>query len=176
MAAVHKPIGDDVAAAPRDGAAPEARRFLDAIRRITREVREASREAEARLGLTAAQLYVLHQLRDSGPATISTLASRTFTHQSSVSTVVTRLEQMALVTRRPGEQDRRKVMVSLTAKADELLARAPEPVQERLLATFTALDHESRARLAGLLEAYSLRLNQDEVMPMMFEEERQEPR
>jgi DNA-binding MarR family transcriptional regulator len=159
---------EDAALVP-DG---EARSFLDAIRRIARELREASREAEARLGLSAAQLYVLHQLHEAGPLSISTLAGRTFTHQSSVSTVVTRLETLGLVQRRHDPNDRRSVMVSLSAAGEERLVQAPEPVQERLLATFAALPADERRQLASLLERFSLQLNQGPVEAMLFEEER----
>ncbi len=153
----------------------EARSFLDAIRRIARELREASREAEARLGLSAAQLYVLHQLREAGPLSISTIASRTFTHQSSVSTVVSRLEGLGLVQRRNDPADRRSVLVSLSSQGLERLAQAPEPVQERLLATFAGLPEGERKELARLLEDFSLQLNQEPMTQMLFEEERPQP-
>jgi DNA-binding MarR family transcriptional regulator len=153
----------------------EARSFLDAIRRIARELREASREAEARLGLSAAQLYVLHQLREAGPLSISTLASRTFTHQSSVSTVVSRLETLGLVQRRNDPNDRRSVLVSLSPQGEERLTQAPEPVQERLLATFAALPDADRRELARLLEGFSLQLNQESLAQMLFEDERPQP-
>lgn len=148
----------------------EQERFLGAIRRIARELREASREVEARLGLSAAQLFVLHQLRDGGACTIGVLAARTFTHQSSVSVVVARLAQLGLVERRPG-QDRRQVLVSLAPSAQELLARSPEPVQQRLLTALAGLAPADRATLVELLEQFSLRLNPAEP-PMLFEEER----
>jgi DNA-binding MarR family transcriptional regulator len=147
----------------------DAKRVLDAVRRIVRELREASRTAESVMGLSAAQLFVLHQLGEGGMASINALAQRTFTHQSSVSAVVTRLEQLNYVQRRTDPLDRRSVSVSLTAAGQEILAKAPEPVQERLVAVVTGMQPQIRVQLATLLEEFSLRLTGEEA-PMFFEE------
>jgi DNA-binding MarR family transcriptional regulator len=147
----------------------DAKRVLDAIRRIVRELREASRTAESVMGLTAAQLFVLHQLGEGGIASINTLAQRTFTHQSSVSAVVTRLEQLNFVQRKTDPLDRRSVSVSLTAAGKEILAKAPEPVQQRLVAVVLAMQQPQRAMLAKLLEEFSLRLTSEEPQ-MLFED------
>jgi len=147
----------------------DAKRVLDAMRRIVRELREASRTAESDMGLSAAQLFVLHQLGEGGQASINELAQRTFTHQSSVSAVVSRLEQLTFVQRRPDPVDRRSVNVSLTPAGTEILAKAPEPVQERLVGVVTNMPHVQRAQLANLLEEFSLRLTNEEA-PMFFED------
>ncbi len=63
--------------------------MLDAIRRIVQALRESSRAAEKRVGLSGAQLFVLQTLGESPGLSLNELAERTRTHQSSVSVVVT---------------------------------------------------------------------------------------
>src|SRR5690606_11795637 len=43
----------------------ETQQVLDAVRRIVQALRESSRQAERRVGLTSAQLYVLQKLAES---------------------------------------------------------------------------------------------------------------
>jgi tetratricopeptide (TPR) repeat protein len=61
------------------------------LREIVQALRESSRRAEQRLGISGAQLFVLEKLADAPSQSLNDLAARTFTHQSSVSTVVARL-------------------------------------------------------------------------------------
>lgn len=71
--------------------ADEATTVMNALRRIVRFSRLADREVEAACIISAAQLFVLHVLVDEPAASVSELARRTLTDQSSVSTVVARL-------------------------------------------------------------------------------------
>lgn len=70
--------------------AADLQTILDGIRSLVNRLRESSREAERRIGLTAAQLFVLQLLRASDDLSVNDLAARTYTHQSSVSVVVSR--------------------------------------------------------------------------------------
>src|SRR5690242_18689194 len=89
---------------------------LDAIRRIVQALRESSRWSERHVGLSAAQLFVLRTLGDAPGISINDLATRTHTHQSSVSTVVTRLVEGGLVRRLRSGEDARSVTLSLSAR------------------------------------------------------------
>src|SRR4051812_19869984 len=75
------------------------REVLDAIRRIVRALRESSRATEQSVGIGAAQLFVLQRLAAAPGLSLNELAARTFTHQSSVSVVVSRLVERGLLTR-----------------------------------------------------------------------------
>ena len=94
-------------------ASADARAVLDAIRRIVRLLRQSARAAERRTGMSAAQLFVLQQLRSAGGAlTPGELAERTLTHQSSVSVVARRLVDGGLVKR----QRRRRTVVASSSR------------------------------------------------------------
>ncbi len=154
-------------------ASPHARTVLDAIRRIVRLLRQSAREAERRTGLSAAQLFVLQQLRAAGGAlTPGDLAERTLTHQSSVSVVVRRLVEAGLVSRAPSALDRRRVELSLTPAGRAAARRAPELAQERLISAVDQLPLAHRSGLASGLERLIGQLGISGAAPPMFFEER----
>jgi DNA-binding MarR family transcriptional regulator len=130
-----------------------AGRILNSFRRMVRFLRVSSRAAEKNLGLSGAQLFVLHTLGAEPGLSINELAERTHTHQSSVSTVVTRLEKQGLVSRVPAPEDRRQARIALTSEGKSRLRRAPETAQERLLGGIARLSTDDQAELARLLES-----------------------
>src|SRR5437763_1011424 len=82
--------GGDGAAGPDGGGgaadgASDVRSIMDAIRRIVRVLRVSSRACEKQVGLSGAQLFVLHKLEEAPALSLNQLADRTRTHQSSVS-------------------------------------------------------------------------------------------
>lgn len=131
----------------RRGAHEEVATVMDSIRSIVHTLRVSSREIEQKLGISSAQLYVLHELKDSPALSINDLAERTFTHQSSVSMVVARLVDSRLVTRTASRADGRRLAVSLTPAGRAILRRSPATVQTRLI---NALREMSRSDLRGL--------------------------
>jgi DNA-binding MarR family transcriptional regulator len=149
----------------------DVRVVLDGIRRIVQTLRASSRATERRVGLSAAQLFVLLQLSGERALSINELAARTLTHQSSVSVVVARLVEEGLVSRERGADDGRRVEITLTRKGKTVLAKAPEAAQERLIAAIETLP---RQRLKGLAEGLAA-LNEalhieGETPRMLFED------
>ena len=108
---------------------------LDAIRRIIRVLRRSSRSVEQEFGIGSAQLFVLQQLAQAPVSSVNELAARTYTHQSSVSTVVTKLEASGLLTRR----------------GQRLVDRAPVPAQIRLIEGLRSLSPAELETLSALL-------------------------
>jgi DNA-binding MarR family transcriptional regulator len=146
------------------------RAVLDGLRHVVRTLREASREAERTVGLSAAQLFVLHRLAGGGPLSVNDLAARTFTHQSSVSVVVAKLARRGLVARARAEGDARRLEISLTPAGRAVLSRAPAATQERLIDALARLGRPTRDRLARdlqrLLEVMGVEAG---PAPMLFE-------
>lgn len=112
---------------------PEVTEALGAIRRFVRVLRMSAAGAERDTGLSSAQLFVLHLLKEGEADSMTDLANRTMTDQSSVSTVVSRLEQKGLVSRTPSPADARRTKVALTEGGRQVLDSAPPAFQERLL-------------------------------------------
>lgn len=150
----------------------DVRTVMDAIRRIVRLLRVSARASEGLVGISGAQLFVLQQLAESGPCSINELAGRTFTHQSSVSVVVSRLIERGLASRRPSAEDGRRVEVSLTPEGQELLRTAPPMAQGRLISGLRKLEAPQRAALAEGLAALVRELGLDaEAAPLFFEDD-----
>jgi len=131
---------------------PEIVRVVDALRSIVQSLRISGRVAEQQVGISSAQLYILEELAERPAQSINELAERTFTHQSSVSMVVSRLAESRLVNRTSAPGDARRLSISLTAAGRALLRRAPDTAQARLIEGLRSLD---RSELRGLADYLS---------------------
>lgn len=148
---------------------------MNGIRRIVRSLRLASRASEKALGVSAAQLFVLQQLaaaaRSDAAPSIAQLAAQTATDPSSVSVVVSRLAARGLCARRPSKADGRRAEVTITPAGEDLLRRAPQPVQARMLSALAEMAPEQRRELVAGLEAIVASLGvAGEDASMFFEE------
>jgi DNA-binding MarR family transcriptional regulator len=142
---------------------------LNGIRRLDRGLRVAARQVERDTGLSAAQLFVLEQLRIEAPLSVNELAERTVTDRSSVSVVVDRLAEARLVRRTPDPADRRRAQVRLTPKGRAILARAPLPPTHLLIDAVRRMPSDSVRRLGRLLGRLNRELGFEEAR-MLFEE------
>jgi DNA-binding MarR family transcriptional regulator len=167
--------GADAVPAP---AAPlsEAQLVMDALRRIVRSLRQSARAAEDRLGISAAQLFVLHEVRRGIRLSINELAARTLTDQSSVSVVVKRLAERRLVERGPSPDDARRTEVVITARGRSLLKNAPEATQVEIIAGLDRLTAADRTALARLLTALVAGMETSSGDAPMFFEDPEPPR
>jgi DNA-binding MarR family transcriptional regulator len=143
---------------------------LDAIRRIVQALRVSTRAAERRLGISGAQLFVLHALSEAPAHSLNELAARTFTHQSSVSTVVERLVKKRYVSRKRSTADARRVVLSLTPSGRALLRSSPDIAQLRLISALRELPPRSRRSLASLLDRVVHAMGADAAPTLFFEE------
>jgi DNA-binding MarR family transcriptional regulator len=143
-----------------------------ALRRIVRLFRLADREAESSHGLSAAQLFVLHALSREPAHSLSELAARTMTDQSSVSTVVAKLVARRLVIRRAASSDRRRAELRLTASGEHIVRTGPRLPQTIVADVVAAMPPHRRAELVLSLERFASAIGANEMPPsMMFEDE-----
>lgn len=146
----------------------DAARAMDSLRRVVHALRIATRTSERAFGLSGAQLFVLRQLSVTSGQSLSDLAARTRTTQSSISEVVARMVRNGLVSRTPSAKDRRRAELSLTSAGEAVLTNAPETVQEQLLRGFESLDEQTRRALADSLESWLAASGLDDVTPTLF--------
>ena len=146
----------------------EASRAMDSLRRVVHALRVATRASERAFGLSAAQLFVLRQLSLAPGQSLSDLALRARTTQSSISEVVSRLVQRGFVARAASRRDRRRAELRLTPAGQAVLAKAPETIQERLLRGFGQLDETARRALADNLESWLAASGLESVEPELF--------
>ena len=144
------------------------RSILDSLRRLVRELRMASRRAEARFGLTAAQLFVLERVAKSQPVSVNGLAALTLTHQSSVSVVAQRLVERGFLVQRQSRLDRRRRELTITARGRSALKRAPTSVQDRLISAVSAMGKRDQETLAQLLGGVTSAIGLEDSEPVLF--------
>ncbi len=139
---------------------------VDAVRSIAQSIRESGREAEQRFGISGAQLFILNELAREPAQSINSLAERTFTHQSSVSIVVSRLVERDLATRNPGRDDARRVGISITPAGRALVRRAPDAAQTKLVEALKRMPPAEIRALARnlrlLIDAIDMEQGEDE--------------
>ncbi|WP_337171788.1 MarR family winged helix-turn-helix transcriptional regulator [Gemmatimonas aurantiaca] len=163
-------IGQPHAVRPQ-GTRSDGTRALDALRHLVRALAGSSRAVEAGTGISGAQLFVLRTLSEqTHPVSVNDLAELTLTHQSTVSGVVTRLVDQALVKRTRAAGDARRVELVITARGRTLLGKAPPTIQTQLVEGIARLPAAQRRTLADTLEAWLDASGIDRGTVVMFHE------
>ena len=115
------------------GGPPDATLIVQGLRRIVKALHSYSQDVYRQYGLTAPQLWALKTLQRAGRLSAGQLAQALAVHQSSLSTLIDRLEKRGLVSRVRSRGDGRFVLIELTKRGLTLSAMAPEPASGRLL-------------------------------------------
>jgi MarR family transcriptional regulator, lower aerobic nicotinate degradation pathway regulator len=150
----------------------DSQRVLDSIRRLVRLLRLSDRVAQTEYGLSAAQLFVLRELTKTPALSLSDLAERTSTDQSSVSVVVSRLVQNGHVSRDRDSRDARRLVLNLTKSGRAIIQKAPKAAQEHVLEALERLPPAERKRFADTFVRLIEELGMEKgTVPMMFEDE-----
>src|SRR5689334_17956396 len=122
--------------------------IAEQFRRISRNLRASSNEDWTSLSLTRAQLRILAQLRQDGPAAVGQLAAHLSVTLPSITATVDRLVRAGLVSREDDPNDRRRVINMLTASGTALIERLQEGKRARLIAALEQLSPEESDVLA----------------------------
>jgi DNA-binding MarR family transcriptional regulator len=105
----------------------------------------------ADLGLTGAQLPVLHWVCHTPAATAATLCRSLGTDTGSMTRMLDRLEEKGFIRRIPSQSDRRVVHVQLTAAGKALRPMITPRVVEVLNRNLAGFTHKDLETLKGLL-------------------------
>jgi DNA-binding MarR family transcriptional regulator len=145
---------------------------MDSLRALVRALRISTRAVEKEIGISGAQLFVLQRLEHASARSVNELAERTSTHQSSVSTVVSRLVERGLAQRTASAEDGRRMEISITARGLELLRQAPRTAQIAMQEALLRMDADQVSALAaGLVVLVREGGFGDLAVPMFFEED-----
>lgn len=130
----------------------------------------SARGVENKTGRTNAQIALLGFVVRQGPLTVNDVAALARTGQSTVSTVLSRLERERLVRRVTSPADRRRVLVEATSAGRALLRRAPRPATHDLLRAIDALTPTQAAAVVKALDPLLRALHRGRKRPpMLFE-------
>lgn len=136
---------------------------LVALRRVIRATDLHSKRLSKHSGLTGPQLLIMRTVRDLGEVTIGTIAEKVSLSQATVTTILDRLELRKLVYRVRSTQDKRKVHAHLTEDGVDILARAPEPLQEEFVKKFQSLHEWEQTMIIASLQRVANMMDADDI-------------
>ena len=139
--------------APRASLPSEDRAFI-ALQKAADKLALQAEQLLKSNGLTGAQYNVLRILRGAEPkgATCSQIAERMINHDPDITRLLDRMETRGFITRDRIKEDRRVVMVRITAAGLELVSRIDRPLRAFLKARVGKLGQPALAELIGHLE------------------------
>ena len=100
--------------------------FALCVKAIQRELERQTNEVMRPLGLTAPQADALVVIGQAGPLSLKELGDLLIAEAGHPSRLVDRLVEAGLVERRPADEDRRRVVLSLTSRGRRLEKRVLE--------------------------------------------------
>jgi len=147
-------VSPSVPGAAAGAAADTDARLAELLSRVARRLHRGVGEQLAPLGITWAQARVMRLIAEPGSSLrMADIAARLGVVPRSATSMVDALEEAALVTRQPDPQDRRSVLVSLTAEGRRLLDGLDAARRRTAAAMFGHLGDADRRELVRLLSA-----------------------
>lgn len=137
--------------------------LLVALRRINRATDLASKRLAKDSGLTTPQLLVMQATSDAVSLTVTQIAREINLTQATTTSIVNGLERRGLLDKRRDNEDKRRVIVSLTQAGRTLIQNAPRTLQQLLGRRFEGLEPWEQSfvlaavqKLASLMDAEEL--------------------
>ena len=147
----------------RSGSVNNYEQVLVALRRVIRATDLHSKRLSKHAGLTGPQLLIMRTIRALGEVTIGTIADKVSLSQATVTTILDRLEHRKLVYRVRSTQDKRKVHAHLTEDGADILARAPQPLQEDFIKKFQSLHEWEQTMIIASLQRVANMMDADDI-------------
>ncbi|WP_375689650.1 MarR family winged helix-turn-helix transcriptional regulator [Pseudooceanicola sp. LIPI14-2-Ac024] len=136
---------------------------LIALRRILRATELYGRRLAKEAGMTAVQFRVLQIIAEKGHATPTAIANRMGVTQATMTALINKLADKGLVERKRSETDRRQTNLFITAKGVATVDDAPDPLQQRYVKNFEALEDWEQAMIVAALERVAGMLDADDL-------------
>ncbi|TBX27808.1 MULTISPECIES: MarR family winged helix-turn-helix transcriptional regulator [Nioella] len=136
---------------------------LIALRRILLATNQFSRNLAQSVGLTAAQLRVLQIVSEKGQCTATAISQQMRISQATVTSLVDKLVRQEMVVRERSQTDRRQTNIVITEKGIRALADAPDPLQQRFVRKFSAMEDWEQAALIAALERVASMLDAEDI-------------
>jgi DNA-binding MarR family transcriptional regulator len=132
----------------------DAERLYEALSDLVRVYQFRDRDTICCHDISVTQCYALEALVNSGPRTLNELAAQLFLDKSTASRVVSTLERKGYITRQTHPEDRRAILIDVTATGRKLcLTIQSELIDEtrKLLGDFEPAVREAAPRLLASL-------------------------
>jgi DNA-binding MarR family transcriptional regulator len=141
---------------------------LVSLRQIIRALDIRSRYLAKTVGLTVPQLVVLKAIDELAEVPTGRIAEEVSLSQATVTNIIDRLEQRALVVRERGSADRRKVWLKVTESGQELLAQSPEILDGAFVQAFEKLEPWEQSQILSSLQRVSSMMNAQNLNPSLL--------
>ena len=132
---------------------------LVALRRILRATELNARQLASASGLTPSQLIILQLVAREGKALPSAVARDAHLTQATVTSLVDKLTQAGLTSRRRDTEDRRRIWIEATDAGLSRLAESPDLLQDRFAESFGRLENWQQLMIVSALEQVAAMLD-----------------
>jgi DNA-binding MarR family transcriptional regulator len=132
---------------------------LIALRRILRATELYGRTLAGTAGLTPVQVRVLQIVLSRDRVTPKEIANQMGVSAATVSTLLDRLAAKSMVERQRSEVDRRQMNILLTETGRTAIEGMPDPLQQKYVDEFEALEDWEQAMIVAALERVVSMLN-----------------
>ncbi len=137
--------------------------LFTSLRKVIRAIDLHSKHLSKTVGLTGPQLVILQQIGRQKGILARQVAQNVNLSPATVTSILDRLEARDLVHRVRSNEDKRRVGLFLTQAGENLLIKAPQPLQDHFIEKFSALAEweqsqllSSIQRLASMMDAQDL--------------------
>lgn len=136
---------------------------LIALRRIVRSTELFGKEIRQITGVTPTQFRVLQIIGEHGLTTAKVISTRMRVSQGTVTSLVDKLVRDGLVVRQKSALDKRQTDIILTEAGRDVLTDAPDPLQQRFVRKFAAMEDWEQAMLVASLERVATMLDAEDM-------------
>jgi DNA-binding MarR family transcriptional regulator len=128
------------------------REMLISLRKINQAISLHSKDLNRRFGLTGPQLVILNEIARHESITVTQLARSISLSQATVTDILNRLGKKGLVERTRDTIDRRRVLVRITPKCNDILSQAPPALQDTFMDQYTELPEWEQLMILSALK------------------------
>ena len=136
---------------------------LIALRRILRATELFGRELAKDSGLTPVQFRVLQVVAETGATTPKDVSKRMGVSQPTITSLIDKLVAQGMVLRQKSQTDGRQTDILITKRGQETIEKAPDPLQQRYVRKFEALEDWEQAQLLSSLERVAALLDARDI-------------
>ncbi|MFV2051604.1 MarR family winged helix-turn-helix transcriptional regulator [Aliiroseovarius sp. YM-037] len=136
---------------------------LIALRRILRATELFGRELAKGSGLTPVQFRVLQVVAETGRSTPKDISVRMGVSQPTITSLIDKLVDRGAVRRQQSETDRRQTNILITELGQSMIDDSPDPLQQRYVRKFEALEDWEQVQLISSLERVAAMLDASDI-------------
>jgi len=137
--------------------------LLVSLRQVIRAIDIHSKKLSKQSGLTGPQLMVMRKISQLDGPMAKQVAQEINLSPATITSIIDRLENRALVKRQRSQLDKRKVELYLSEAGELLLQDAPEPLQEHFIKRYQALKPWEQTQLLCSVEHIALMMDAEEL-------------